>query len=72
MPNKIAQILKERRTELGLTQIQVAQESGIELQQYQRFEKGSRPFETCSLRIGLRSCAALELDPYDLLYTSEK
>ena len=63
----LAQILKERRTELGLTQVQVAMESGIELQQYQRYEMGKRPFETCSFKIGLRVCAALELDPYELL-----
>ena len=67
MPNRIARILKERRKELGLTQTQVAMESGIELQQYQRFEKGIRPFENCSLKIGLRVCAALELNPYDLI-----
>ena len=68
MTNRIPAILKERRRELGLTQIEVAMESGIELQQYQRFEKGIRPFETCSFKIGLRVCAALELDPYDLLF----
>ena len=45
MADRVAHILKERRMELGLTQIQVAMESGIELQQYQRFEKGIRPFE---------------------------
>ena len=66
MVDRVARILKERRSELGLTQIQVAMESGIELQQYQRYEKGIRPFENCSFKIGLRVCAALELDPYDL------
>lgn len=39
MADRIAHILKERRMELDLTQIQVAMETGIELQQYQRFEK---------------------------------
>ena len=68
MTNKIPAILKGRRKELGLTQIEVAMESGIELQQYQRFEKGIRPFETCSFKIGLRVCAALKLDPYALLF----
>ena len=72
MTNRIPAILKERRRELGLTQIEVAMESGIELQQYQRFEKGSRPFETCSFKIGLRVCAALELDPYELLFISNR
>ena len=67
MADRVAHTLKERRMELGLTQIQVAMESGIELQQYQRFEKGIRPFENCSLKIGLRVCAALEIDPYELM-----
>lgn len=69
MKDRVARILLERRKELGLTQVEVAQESEIELQQYQRFEKGLRSFENCSFRIGLKVCAALELDPYDLLFT---
>lgn len=72
MADRVARILKERRTELGLTQIQVAMESGIELQQYQRFEKGIRPFENCSFKIGLRVCAALEIDPYELIAFGSK
>ena len=66
MADRIAHILKERRTELHMTQIQVAMESVIALQQYQRFEKGIRPLENCSFRIGLRIFATLELDPYDI------
>lgn len=68
MAGRLGTILKERRKELGLTQTEVAHESGIELQQYQRFESGARPFENCSIRIGLKICAALELDPYDLFF----
>ena len=68
MADRIGDILKERRKELGLTQTEVAHESGIELQQYQRYELGIRPFENCSIRIGLKVCAALELDPYDLFF----
>ena len=39
MADRIAHILKERRMELGPTQIQVAMESGIDLRQYQPFEE---------------------------------
>ncbi len=68
MPDRIAGILKERRKELGLTQTKVAKECGIELQQYQKFENGNRKLETCTLRIGLKVCAVLKLDPYELLF----
>ena len=34
--NRIGMILKERRGELGYTQQQVADETGMELQQYQQ------------------------------------
>ena len=63
-----AQILRERRVELGLTQMQVALACGIELQQYQRFEYGTRSLATTRMEIGLKICAVLELDPYDLLF----
>ena len=45
MADRVARILKERRKELGLTQNQVALDSGIELQSYQKFESGARKLE---------------------------
>lgn len=60
-------ILRERRAELGFTQMQVAMMSRVELQQYQRFEYGKRSMALGRMEIGLRICAVLELDPYDLL-----
>ncbi len=72
MADRVARILKERRKELGLTQNQVALDSGIELQSYQKFESGARKLENCSMRIGLQVCAALELDPYELLIFRRK
>ena len=65
---KEGQILRERRQELGFTQLEVALQSGIELQQYQRFEYGQRRFTNCRMHMGLKICAVLELDPYDLLF----
>ena len=63
------QIIRERRIELGLTQEETAIELGISLQQYQRYEYGERKFSNCPMRIGLRICALLELDPYDVINT---
>lgn len=57
-------ILRRRREQLGLTQLQVATAAGINLRQYQRLESGERPISGTSLRIGLAVCRALRLDPY--------
>ena len=62
-------ILRERRLELGLTQEETAIELGISLRQYQRYEYGERKFSNCPMRIGLRICALLELDPYEVINT---
>ena len=61
------QLLRDRRQELDLTQHQVAMEAGIELQQYQQFEYGTRRFTHCYMATGLRICEILELDPYEFL-----
>ena len=59
-----ALILKKRRKELNMTQTDVANAIGIQLQQYQLFEYGTRKVSTSSMLLGLRLCAVLELDPY--------
>lgn len=61
------QIIRDRRIELGLTQERAAMELGISLQQYQRYEYGERRFSNCPIRIGLRICAVLELDPFEVV-----
>ena len=61
-------IMKKRRTEMGYTQTDVAEEAGISLQQYQHFEYGKRKIANCSTIMALRICAALELDPYELVF----
>ena len=66
-----AMILKKRRKELGLTQTEVADAIGIQLQQYQMFEYGTRKVSTSSMILGLRLCAALELEPYELVFEKE-
>lgn len=66
-----AMILKKRRKELGLTQTEVADAIGIQMQQYQMFEYGTRKVSTSSMILGLRLCAALELKPYELVFEKE-
>ena len=52
---KEGKILKERRQELGFTQLEVASECGVELQQYQRFEYGQRSRNGLMLHYSSRS-----------------
>jgi DNA-binding XRE family transcriptional regulator len=66
-----ALILKKRRKELGLTQSDVADAIGVQQQQYQMFEYGTRKVSTSSMILGLRLCAALELEPYELVFEKE-
>ena len=61
-------IMKKRRKEMGFTQGDIAEEAGITLQQYQNFEYGKRKIANCSTIMALRICAALELDPYELVF----
>ena len=61
-------IMKKRREEMGFTQTDVAEEAGITLQQYQNFEYGKRKIANSSTILALRICAALELDPYELVF----
>ena len=57
-------ILIQRRMELGLTAMQVAEKANITLAQYQRFEAGKRNFTAASARMFLAVCTVLRLDPY--------
>lgn len=57
-------VLLQRRKELKMTQQQVADESGIQLRQYQRFENGERNLSSASGKIMLSVCETLKLDPY--------
>lgn len=63
-----AMILQKRRKEMGMTQTDVAGQVGIQLQQYQLYEYGKRKVSSSSMLLGLRLCAVLELDPYELIF----
>lgn len=63
----IGKILRSRRLELGMTQEQIALKLGMSIHQYQRYEYGEHRFPNIPMRIGLRVCTVLELDPFELL-----
>ena len=67
MRDKAAQILRSRRLELGMTQEEVAMQLGMSLHQYQRYEYGEHRIANCQMKIGLRICAVLELNPYEVV-----
>lgn len=72
MNNQQSQVLKNRRVELGLTQQEIAVELGMHIRQYQRFEYGEQSLAKCSMQTGLRICAVLRLDPYEVIFPDEK
>lgn len=65
---RIGKILGNRRRELGFTQMEVALELGMSIHQYQRYEYGEHNLANCPMRIGLRICAVLELDPFEIVF----
>lgn len=62
-----AGILRSRREQLGFTMQQVADMCGIQFSQYQKLESGERTLSGCSMKTGLAVCAALLLDPFDMV-----
>ena len=66
-----ANILREQRVFLGMTQQYVADELRISLQHYQRYEYGEREIRKMSMDLGLRMCFLLELDPFELVFGGE-
>ena len=63
----VSQILASRRQQLAMTQTEVAERAHIRPSQYNRLESGERMLQECSMEIGMAICAALLLDPYQLL-----
>ena len=68
MGNREGQLLRERRMELGLTQEEVALELKMSSHQYQRYEYGKAKLSNSRMKVGLRICAALELNPYEAVF----
>ena len=65
-----AQLIRSRRKSLGMSQEETAAEIGIGLQAYQRYEYGVAKLSNAMMKLGLRICAALELDPYEAVFES--
>ena len=61
------QILRSARKKSGLSQLQLATELDVQVRQYQRLEYGEQPFSTVNIRLGLKICHILQIDPYDLV-----
>lgn len=59
--------IRKRRQELGLTQKEVEELLGMGIGSYQRIERGRRFVHKMSFEAGLRLCAILDIDPYELL-----
>ena len=61
-------VLYEQRIVQGMTQRQVAERAGIQLQQYQKFESGDRNILTASFRIACRVIEALGMNISDFYH----
>ena len=66
------QIIRDRRLELGLSQERVASILGMSLHHYQTYEYGEASLSNSRMRNGLRVCAVLRLDPYQIVFGSKK
>jgi len=65
-------ILQRRREQLDLTQQQVAEMANMPLRQYQRIEQGQSDLRSSKMEHGLAICAALLLDPYQMVCPNVK
>ena len=72
MDNRVGQMLRDRRLELGMTQEEVALELSMSLHQYQRYEYGQHKLANSRMNVGLRICAALELNPYEAVFGTRR
>ena len=55
-------VIKEHRERLGMTQQQVANEIGITVRQYQRYESGEKSIYSASFQIGVKLFKVLKLE----------
>ena len=64
---RVTQMLRSARKRSGLSQLQLATELDVQVRQYQRLEYGEQPFSSVNIRLGLKICRILQIDPYDLV-----
>lgn len=55
-------IIRKHREHLGMTQQQVANEVGITVRQYQRYESGEKSIYSSSFQVGVRLFKVLKLE----------
>lgn len=60
-------IITRRRKELGLTQAQLAEKTGMLVQFISRLENGKRPLSNLRLTTALSLADALQIDPHEFL-----
>ncbi len=63
-----ASILREKRLTLRMTQQEVADKAKIKLQQYQKFESGTRNIMTSSFQLACRVIEALGMNVSDFYH----
>ena len=63
-----ANIIRQQREFLDITQQEVADELELSIQCYQRYEYGDRLIRRMPFEQGLKLCRLLEIDPYDLVF----
>ncbi len=61
-------IIRERRESMLLTQEEVAAEIGIEPRTYQQYEYGDFVLANSTMKVGLRICMVLELNPFEMVF----
>ena len=71
MEDRVGRMLRKKRQELGFTQEKIALELGMSIHQYQRYEYGEHKLAGCPMRVGLRICALLGIDPYEAVFGEE-
>ena len=65
---KESEMIRQARFRLRYSQQQVATMVGIQVRQYQRLEYGESDIRRIGIRAGLALCAALHLDPVELVF----
>ncbi len=64
--------MRDRRKELGLTQEEVALALGMSIHQYQRYEYGESAMSNTRMKTGLRICAILQLNPFEIITDAKR
>lgn len=67
-----ADAIRAARLQRGYTQQEAAEKAGISVKAYQRLENGERDIRHAAMRTGVGLCAALGLDPVELILSVDR